>query len=343
MAEIREMVNLEQLKAQFPDVAEDMLLEAVEQEGLQVAEKEPEETVTEELAQTEEEPVTEETTPEPENKEDKKVPLKALQEERTKRQQLNAELLALKAEFEKMKSASPAQPVQPQQQFVPQQPVYQPPVAQPQAELDAETAYYAELTKQADEMVRKSLHIDDDIASLQFTDFPKYLQYQARVTAYVQQKDTENRRNYVAQQENQNFARQLGADPLFNPVYSFYRQELDEMPVKEAKALLAAEERISNLQGTEADRKLIADKFIEYRQKYLSLTNPAAQAMPPVATGQGVNKAEQAAQHPRTGMLGGGSAQSLSLAEVERLANEGKADQIPADFLERLLKGQLRS
>lgn len=342
MAEIKDLVDLDQLKKQFPDVDESLLMESIENEGLAVAEPATEEVVPDkipdELSDNIQEEQVEETVVETET--DKKVPLKALQEERGKRQQLNAELLALRAELDKYK-AVPA--TASQTPIIPVMQPAQPQMQQPQADL--ETAYYAELTAKADKAVRKSLQIgDEDIASLQFTDFPKFLQYQTRVMAMVQQEDGANRKAFEVQQANQSFVGELSADPLFQPVYAFYKQEIDEMPVKQAKALMEAESRIANNQGTQADRDLVRAKFAEYRQKYIQLTNPAAvnQAVPPVATGQGVNKAELASQHPRTGMLSGGSAQGISMAEIERLASEGKADQIPADFLERLLKGQMR-
>ena len=340
MAEIQELVNMDELKAQFPDTDESILREAVQNEGMKFADEKAEEPAQEQPAEPVQEVKTEEE-PLPEPDAEKRVPLKALQEEREKRQKASAELLQLKAELEKMRQVQPATPTQPAQQ-----PAYQPPTQQPpmQPQDDAEARFFAMLTDEAESAVMKTLHLTEaDMDALQFTDRKKFNQFQAMVSARVQEKAQAVKTQFESQQQNQRFANTLRSDPLFQPVYSFYRQEIEELPVKQAKSILEAEARIANNRGTVADRELVWAKYNEYKQKFVGLTKtPAAQPAAPVAAATQVDdKISQAANHPRTGMLGGSAGSSgMALAEMERLIEQGRGDLLPADALQRVLQGR---
>lgn len=337
MAEIQEMVDMKSLKEQFPDVSDEILTEVAEQEGLRILEEKHEEEETSEEpieeAREDSQEVVEEVKPDNE----KKVPLKALQEEREKRQKVSAQLLALQAELEKVRAVVP-QTTQ-NVQTIPAQSTQ----AQPQP-VNSESQYFAQLTELADREVRQQLGItEEDVSTLQFTDQRKWMQYNAQVNAKVMERHEQNKQQYSVVQRNQQFAQELVSDPLFQPVYKFFKQEMDDMPVREAKAILDAEQRISYNQGSPEDIALLRSKYTEYKNRFISLTNanPATpnNVVPTVATVQGADKATQAAQHPRTGMLGGGSSQSMSTAEIERYISEGRGDLIPADYLAKVLRG----
>jgi len=148
----------------------------------------------------------------------------------------------------------------------------------------------------------------------------------------------------AAYTENVQFVDSLRADPLFQPVYSFAMQELDELPRREAKAFEQAINRIDAGQGTKEDRELMKTKYDEFKAKFINLTSSPIPAVPnntaPVAAAT-QDKIAQAASHPRTGMLGGSSSgKMMTEAEIERLLDEGAIDKIPKNVLEKLMRGE---
>jgi hypothetical protein len=344
MAEIGELVNMDELKKMFPDTSDDIIKSAVEKEGLTLEEKAPEAEPAPESTPEQEKPEEEKEEVIPEAQEDplptpdkeKRVPLRALQEEREKRQKFQAQLAALQAELEKVKAIPQATPVS--------QSTASP--ATPQTQPNTQQLPSVDVAQLADKEVREKLKIpySVDVDDLVWqTENPKeYRQYLKETAKAEYRLEAELQQWQSLYSENAKFAQTLTQDPLFQPVFNFIQQELDEMPRKQAKPIEEAYARINSGEGTKEDRALLQQTFGEYKNKFITLTSNPAVPNPtaPVAAAT-QDKISAAASHPRTGMLGGSaSAGGFSEAEILRLCAEGKASQLPEDILQRVLQGK---
>jgi hypothetical protein len=235
---------------------------------------------------------------------------------------LAAELAALKAQ----KTTPVEQP----------KTVFQQPQTAPNSQAEAKAKYYAMLSAEADKEARDIHGIKDaDLTELQFVDNAKYQAYLDTRATIVQERHTENVKQFQVRQANEMYVSKLQNDPLFAPVYNFAIADMEDLPVREVKAFKAAEARVTNFQGTDADFKLLDEYLEKYQDKYLAMTGqqPVASQATVTKTKAPIEKAEGL---PRANSLSGAKTAAMSWQQVEQLIRDGKADQIPKEMLSQI-------
>jgi len=300
---------LEQLKKDFPSIDEEVLKQVAEEEGL-TSEPEPteQEEETSEPAEQEEIEESEEETEEAEpTEQDKKVPLKALHEERNKRKALSAQLEAIKAEIESIKNR-PA----PQQQEQLQQ-------------KDLSALIEAE----ADKAARKSVGIDDstDIESLTWSDPPKYRKYIKEVAKAEIHIESAIQKQQSLQVEVNKFTSQ----PDFREIDIYAGETLNELPLREARPIQMAVEAFKrgNISNDQID--MLKGYYTKCQDEYRATKSPNQKSP--------ANKIAEMAKMPRASQLSGqGSSRSLSTAELETMLDEGRFEDIPPEVRKKYMR-----
>jgi len=278
-----------------------------------------EETPVEELP-SEEKPVEEQPAPDS-DKVSKHVPYDRFKEVNEKNKVLAAKLAAYEAQ--QAKAPTPVQP----------NPAPAAPVVSP---VEAKAKYFAMLTETADKEAREivGLTAEDDISTLQFTDYRKYQTYLNAMTSIVQEKDQENRQSWKTQAENTEFIGKLQSDPLFQQVYAYTVAEFDELPAKQSKKVTEALNRIGSKQGSKDDFRLVEDTFADYKNKFLALNG---QAPSPTQQQPVVHSAlDKTAGLPRAQGLSGAKTAAMSWAQVEQLIIDGRIDEIPKEMIKKI-------
>ena len=238
--------------------------------------------------------------------------------------EVNDKAKALAAELAALKAQKPVE------QTVFEQPK---PVADSQTE--AKAKYYATLSADADREARAILGIGDaDLTELQFTDNPKYQALLDTRATIVQEMHRDNMMAFQVRQANEQYVATLQQDPLFIPVYQYAKEIMAGLPSREVKAFEAAEARIMQFSGTNADFALVNEKVDEYKAKYLASTGQSAPSQVSVThTKAPLDKAEGL---PRASNLSGAKTAAMSWQQVEQLIRDGKADQIPKEMLAQI-------
>lgn len=191
-----------------------------------------------------------------------------------------------------------------------------------------------QITKIADEKVRKDLGITDDIETLQYTDPTKYLQYVKGVSKEEYRIEAEYNQQQVVYNENINFINELKSIPDFPVLYQFAEQELDELPRKDAKKIDDAYVRIDSGRGTKADFEIIRNFANQCKEKMNGINQaPAQGAFSTPTVTPTASPLDKASGLPRATNLGGARTASMSWQDVDKLASQGRFDEIPKDML----------
>ena len=313
-------IDAESLKAQgFTDEELQAVLPKEESEQEPQAEEVKEE-VTEEQPTLETETVVEQPAPDG-DKVSKHVPYDRFKQKIDEANLLKAELAALKQQQKQQPAPQPAQATQ---------------TVSPN---EAKAKYFAMLSEQAEAEARQIVGIekDEDISTLQFTDYRKYQTYLNAMTAIVQEKDQQNRQVWKAQSENTQFIDKLQSDPLFPQVYAYTVAEFDELPLKESKKVTVALNKIGAKQGSKEDFDLVESTFAKYKEKFLASNGQVAQSSTIIAKDITTNPIlDKADGLPRAQGLSGSKTAAMSWQQVEQLIIDGKIDQIPKDMLKQI-------
>ena len=239
--------------------------------------------------------------------------------------EVNDKAKALAAELAAMKAQKPVE-----------RPVEQPrQMNEQQTQTEAKAKYYATLSATADKQAREILGINDaDLTELQFVDNPKYQALLDTRATIVQEMHRDNMMAFQVRQANEQYVATLQQDPLFIPVYQYAKEIMAGLPSREVKAFEAAEARIMQFSGTNADFALVNEKVDEYKAKYLASTGQSAPSQVSVThTKAPLDKAEGL---PRASNLSGAKTAAMSWQQVEQLIRDGKADQIPKEMLAQI-------
>lgn len=299
-----EEIDLESLKSQ--GLTDDDL-----QEFLPNSETPPVEVPVEVI---EEEKPVEEETPQDSVTVDEEIPhadnLKAaLKEERDRRKVLSAELAALKAQQ--------AQPITQQSAPVAQQPSLNTPTA---------TSIEEQIAKMADDKVRNALGITEDIDTLQYSDPQLYLKYVKGVAKEEFKLESQYEQQSALYNQNRTFVSELQQQADFPVLYQFALAELDEMPGKQSKVIGSAFDRIDKGIGSKDDHETIKAFTAECRAKMAGTTTTTVIAPT-------TSPLDKAIGLPRATGLSGARTASMSWTDVEKLATQGRFDEIPKDML----------
>lgn len=244
--------------------------------------------------------------------------------------EVNDKAKALAAELAALKAQKPVE------QTPPAQTVFEQPKPVQPSQAEAKAKYYAMLSSEADKEAREIHGIKDaDLTELQFVDNAKYQAYLDTRATIVQERHTENVKQFQVRQANEQYVARLQQDPLFAPVYNFAIADMEDLPVREVKAFKAAEARVSNYQGTEADFKMLDEYLEKYKDKYLAMTGQKP-VLPQVSVTQTKAPLEKAEGLPRANNLSGAKTAAMSWQQVEQLIRDGKADQIPKEMLAQI-------
>ena len=244
--------------------------------------------------------------------------------------EVNDKAKALAAELAALKAQKPVEPTQPAQTVFEQPKPVQP------SQAEAKAKYYAMLSSEADKEAREIHGIESaDLTELQFVDNAKYQAYLDTRATIVQERHTENVKQFQVRQANEQYVARLQQDPLFAPVYNFAIADMEDLPVREVKAFKAAEARVSNFQGTEADFKMLDEYLEKYKDKYLAMTGQKP-VLPQVSVTQTKAPLDKAEGLPRANNLSGAKTAAMSWQQVEQLIRDGKADQIPKEMLAQI-------
>jgi DNA-binding transcriptional MerR regulator len=249
----------------------------------------------------------------------------ALKEERERRKVLAAKLAALEAK-QPTQVTQPAQP----QQSAPQQ--------QPKTDIRGQIKTYAK------QEAAKILNIEGNPQDLMFTDTEKYEDYLAERAKIELQETTKYEEHQRVYADNVSFVNELQSQQDFPVLYQFAVAELDELPGKQARVIEQAFNKINQGMGSKEDIATVRKFASDCREK-MNSTNPE----PPVTMQGGIlvpnqqqtaqqqpSKLDQAAGLPRATHLGGAKSASMSWVEVEKLATQGKFDQIPKELLAQI-------
>jgi hypothetical protein len=215
------------------------------------------------------------------------------------------------------------------------QPVQQPIQQQPPAQANQQQFNMDEwIANQADMQVRQKLQIVGEIDDLMMQDPKKYHQYTKEVAKAEVRIETDFREMARVQQQNDRFLAELGAMPNANVLVTFAEQEIEELPAKQARPLIAAKDRLISKTATMEDIALLrtftkecAEKMAKINaapDKGAILTSPAPS---PLAKTEGL---------PRANSLSGAKTAAMSAVQVEQLIRDGKIDQIPEDWIRRI-------
>lgn len=238
--------------------------------------------------------------------------------------EINDKNKLLAAELAALKAAQTPTPT-PTPQPAPQQPVQQ----------SQQPNISEQISKAADEKVRKELEITDDIETLQYTDPKKYLQYVKNVAKEEFKMESQYEKQVEIYSQNLNFVNDLKTQKDFPVLYQFAIAELDEMPGKKSKVISAAFDRINSGVGSKEDIATIKDFTNECRTKMTGINTPPTPSTPapaPLTT----SPLDKAAGLPRATGLSGAKTSAMSWAQVEDLIRQGKSDQIPKEMLRQI-------
>lgn len=337
-------IAFQDLKEYFPEQDADALVEQAKEEGMEVydiPEKTETETTEEPKADAKEETV-EETEQEIEDEvvdeKTKKGLIAARQKEKEKRRAIeaekNAEIEKLKAQIEEMNKRT----------YAPQQPQVQ---TQQQATPEIKS-YYDELLDIASERARKEAGLpkemtDEELSTLQFTEPRKYQKYVLAMNTIASDMHREHAEYAKSMQMNQEFVREVNADPMAQAIYKFADDMLDEKPRRETKAIESALAALNNNRASKEQIEILRTYWGEAKDKFYEASG-RQQARPAQQQVQrpSASKLDALTSAPRSESVKTGGNNPISEAELLRMFDEdpiGALDRLPKATLDRYRRG----
>jgi hypothetical protein len=311
---------LDQLKKDFPGMSEEVLKQVADsEEGLQ---SQPDATEQDEEDDSTADAGDESTDNEEENEEqedaestpeevEKKVPLKALHEERNKRKALSAQIEAMKSEIEAIKNRPAQQPVQ----------------QQPQQDISEW------VEQQAEKEVRERLKVIEPLDELQWSDPEKYRKVNKEIAKAEFRIESEISNINKIKNENINFVKELQTIEDFPVVLKYAIAEIDEMPRKQAREIEDAYGRVDAGKGNAKDFQIVKDFALQCKEKL----NGSKSTSPGVASP--ANKIAEMAKMPRASQLSGGNgSRSLSTSELESMLDQGRFEDVPPEVIKKYMR-----